>query len=180
MSFNDSIDQHLALIENIRGMYPRLRYFCDDYLSKLLIFGNGGSAGDAQHFAAELVARFEKNRRALPAVALTTDTSAITAIGNDFGFDNIFERQVLALANPQDMVLGISTSGNSKNVMKGMIAASTLGCSVWGMCGSSGWMVDEFGVKVISVPSKNTARIQEAHIFIIHSICSMIEEFYAK
>ena len=142
---------------------------------KILIAGNGGSAADAQHMAAELVARFEFDRPGLPAIALSTDTSALTAIGNDYGYEFLFSRQLEALARPGDLFIGITTSGNSKNVLKAMDVAGKLGVTRIALCGEGGrvrTMVDH----VLAAPSAHTPRIQEAHILIIHILCALLEE----
>ena len=144
--------------------------------NKLLVMGNGGSAADAQHLAAEIVGRFKMERRALPAIALTTDSSILTAIGNDYGFDAIFSRQVEALAVPGDVVIGISTSGNSRNVGAALELARTQGCRTVGLLGRDGGSIA--GVVEISlvVPSGETPRIQEGHITIIHIVCDLLEQ----
>ncbi|WP_224746959.1 D-sedoheptulose-7-phosphate isomerase [Pelovirga terrestris] len=143
---------------------------------KLLIMGNGGSAADAQHFAAEFVGRFLRERRALPAIALTTDTSLLTAVGNDFGFDQIFKRQVEALAQPGDVVIGISTSGNSANVALAMTAAQQLGSTTIGLLGRDGGIITPLSDIQLTVPVQETPHIQEAHITIIHLICDLVEQ----
>ncbi|WP_295768828.1 D-sedoheptulose 7-phosphate isomerase [uncultured Mucilaginibacter sp.] len=142
---------------------------------KVLLFGNGGSAADAQHIAAEFTGRFVKNRRSYPAIALTTDTSALTAIGNDFGFDRIFERQVEGLAVAGDVLIGISTSGNSPNVLKALELGRQMGCSTIGLSGNDGGKMNECCDLNLIVPSKITARIQEMHITIGHIICEGID-----
>lgn len=143
---------------------------------KILLFGNGGSAGDAQHIAAEFTGRFLKERRGLPAIALTTDTSALTAIGNDYGFDHVFERQVEALAAPDDILIGISTSGNSLNVLKALLKGKHMGCLAIGLSGRDGGSMNEICDINLVVPSNITARIQEIHILIGHIICSAVDE----
>ena len=143
---------------------------------KLLLMGNGGSAGDAQHIAAELVGRFKKERKAIPALALTVDTSSLTAIGNDYGFDTIFERQVEALANKNDTVIGISTSGNSENVVRAVNKANSIGAFTIGLLGNDGGKLKDAVNLPIIIPSNDTARIQEVHITIGHIICEIIEE----
>jgi D-sedoheptulose 7-phosphate isomerase len=143
---------------------------------KLLLMGNGGSAGDAQHIAAELVGRFKKERKALPALALTVDTSSLTALGNDYGFETIFERQIEALANKNDAVIGISTSGNSENVLRAIKKANSIGAYTIGLLGNNGGRLKEIVNLPIVIPSKDTARIQEVHITIGHIICEIIEE----
>ncbi len=143
---------------------------------KLLVMGNGGSAADAQHFVAEIVGRFKLERRALPAVALTTDTSILTAIGNDYGFESIFSRQVEALANEGDLVVGISTSGNSPNIFKALQEARLKGCRTVGLLGKSGGSIKELCDLALIIPSDDTPRIQEGHITIIHIVCDLTEK----
>lgn len=143
---------------------------------KLLVMGNGGSAADAQHLAAELVGRFLLERRALPAIALTTDTSILTAVGNDYGFDEVFARQVEALAAAGDLVLGISTSGHSANVIKALAAAREKGCHTVGLLGRDGGRIAGMVDLALTVPSQETPRIQEAHQLIIHIICDLVEK----
>jgi D-sedoheptulose 7-phosphate isomerase len=146
--------------------------------NKILICGNGGSASDAQHIAAELTGRFEKERVALPAIALTTDTSALTAIGNDYGFERIFSRQVEALAKEGDLLIAISTSGNSRNVIEAIKSAKDLGCSVLTLTGKGGGEMRTLGDVNIIVPSSVTARVQEIHILIGHIFCGMVDEVF--
>ena len=143
---------------------------------KILIFGNGGSAADAQHLAAELTGRYKTHRKGLAAVALTTDTSAITAIGNDFGFNSIFDRQVSALAQKEDVIIGITTSGNSKNVINGLKLASELGCKTIGLTGNGGGALNHICDVNIVIPSIDTPRIQEMHIVVGHTICHLIDQ----
>ena len=143
---------------------------------KILLFGNGGSAADAQHLAAEFVGRFARNRRALAALALTTDTSALTSIGNDLGFDQIFARQVAALGRPGDVVVAISASGNSPNVLEGVVAARRLGCITVGLTGGSGGQLSKVVDEAFIVPSNETPRIQETHITLGHALCALVEE----
>ena len=144
---------------------------------KLLICGNGGSAGDAQHMAAELIGRFEKERKALPAIALSTDSSCITAIGNDYSFDEIFARQVKGLGKASDVLLAISTSGNSQNIISAASEAKVLGMKVLGFSGASGGSLKGLCDFCLCAPSTKTARIQELHIFYCHCICALIESF---
>jgi D-sedoheptulose 7-phosphate isomerase len=138
--------------------------------------GNGGSAADAQHLAAELVGRFQTERLGLPAVALTTDTSILTSIGNDYGFELVFARQVQALVRSADLVVGITTSGNSPNVVRALEAARTQGAVTVGMTGQTGGRLAKLCDLCLQVPSNVTARIQEAHILIGHIVCQMIDE----
>ncbi len=142
---------------------------------KVLLFGNGGSAADAQHIAAELEGRFKKDRRPLPAIALTTNTSSLTAIGNDYDFDDVFERLVRAHAREGDVIIGISTSGSSENVIKGIKAANEINAFSIALCGEGG-KLKTIADLTIAVPSKETARIQETHITLGHIICELVEE----
>jgi D-sedoheptulose 7-phosphate isomerase len=142
---------------------------------KILICGNGGSAADAQHIAAEFVGRYETERRGLPAIALTTDTSALTALSNDYGFERIFSRQVEALASAGDVLISFSTSGNSPNVIAAIMKARELGCRTVGLTGSKGKKLASLCDACILVPSERTARIQEAHITIGHIWCEIID-----
>ena len=142
---------------------------------KLVVFGNGGSAADAQHIAAELVGRYLKERRGLPALALTVNTSTLTAVANDYGYERIFARQVEALGRAGDICLALSTSGNSANVLAGVAAARQLGMRVIGMTGRSGGQLHNLCDLCIRVPSDETPRIQEAHILIGHVLCAFVE-----
>lgn len=142
---------------------------------KILFFGNGGSAADAQHLAAELIGRYRKDRRSLPALALTTDTSILTAISNDYGFEVVFARQIEGLAEKGDVAFGISTSGNSRNVIEGLIKAKEKGCSTIGLLGCDGGKIAEVADLSLVVPSQITPRIQECHITIGHILCQLIE-----
>ena len=142
---------------------------------KLVLFGNGGSAADAQHIETELVHKFEKERKSLPAIALTINSSTLTAVGNDWNFDHVFERQVEGLANKQDVVMGISTSGNSPNVVKGIEQAKKNGCFTIALTGNDGGKLKGLADLSIVVPSDNTARVQESHIMIGHILCQLIE-----
>jgi len=145
---------------------------------KLLIFGNGGSAADAQHFAAELTGRFEKTRPGLAAMALSTDTSALTAIANDFGYDEVFARQVQALGVAGDVAIGISTSGNSKSILRGIEEARKRKLYTAGLSGLTGGALKEVVDCCIRVPSSRTAHIQESHIALIHAICAVIDDAF--
>jgi D-sedoheptulose 7-phosphate isomerase len=142
---------------------------------KVLVMGNGGSAADAQHFAAEIVGRFKLERPALPAIALSTDTSILTAVGNDYGFDQIFSRQVEAHAAAGDVVIGISTSGSSGNVHRALLLAGERGCRTVGLLGRDGGSIAGIVEFPLTIPSHDTPRIQEAHITIIHLICELVE-----
>lgn len=148
--------------------------------NKILIFGNGGSAADAQHIAAELTGRYKKERRGLAAIALTTDTSALTAIGNDYGFERVFDRQVEALANKGDILLGISTSGNSQNVLNALALGKKLGCINIGLSGRDGGKMNTLCEINLIAPSDDTPRIQEVHIFVAHTLCDLIESEFVN
>lgn len=142
----------------------------------VFVCGNGGSAADAQHLAAELVGRFvSKNRRPLPAIALTVDTSALTSIGNDFGYQQIFARQLEALARPGDVLIGITTSGRSANVLAAMEKAYKLGVTGIGLCGSDGSALAPYCAQVVAIPHPETARVQEMHITTIHAWCQLVD-----
>lgn len=177
-----SLRQHAEVIQNVIDNSIADIDKCADLLSgtlnsgrKVLICGNGGSAADAQHIAAELVGRYESERRALPAIALTTDTSALTALANDYDFERIFSRQVEALAVEGDCLIAISTSGNSPNVIAAAMSARGLGCKIIGMTGANGKKLAGLTDACIVVPSERTARIQEAHITIAHIWCEIVE-----
>jgi D-sedoheptulose 7-phosphate isomerase len=143
--------------------------------NKVLVFGNGGSAADAQHFAAELVGRYRRDRQGLPALALTTDTSLLTAVGNDYGFREIFSRQVEALARQGDIAVGISTSGRSSNVIAGLRAAKKIGAYTIALLGQEYSLCAPFSDEMISIPAEETARVQEGHAVVIHVLCEIIE-----
>lgn len=143
---------------------------------KLLIAGNGGSAADAQHMAAELVVRFEKDRDGLPAMALTTDSSILSAGGNDYGFDAVYERQIQALGAEDDVFLAISTSGNSENILRAICMAKTKNMKVIGMTGKNGGKMKTLCDILLCVPHDRTARIQEVHEHTIHTLCQLIEQ----
>lgn len=143
---------------------------------KILVCGNGGSAADAQHFAAELIGRFERERRAWPGLALTTDTSIMTAVGNDYGFETVFSRQVEALGNPGDILVCISTSGNSPNVLKAAEVATSKRMTTIGLLGKSGGLISQLVEHSIVIQDPVTARIQEAHEFILHFWARLIED----
>jgi D-sedoheptulose 7-phosphate isomerase len=183
----DSFSEHIDVFENLRRHCVEDMQKCADALvsslengGKLLIFGNGGSAADAQHIAAELVGRYETERRSLPAIALTTDTSALTAISNDYSFEMVFSRQIEGLAKHGDIVIGISTSGNSPSVLAGIMKARELGCVTVGLTGAKGKKLAGICDLSIMVPSAKTARIQEAHIFIGHYLCSAVDSAFSQ
>ena len=144
--------------------------------NKILLCGNGGSAADAQHIAAELTGRYKTERKGLPGIALTTDTSALTAIGNDYGYDRVFDRQVESLAVSGDVIIGISTSGNSKNVINALKLGQELGCKTVGLSGRGGGDMNSTCDINLVVPSDNTPRIQEMHILFGHTMCQIIDD----
>lgn len=179
-----SLEQHLEVFHEVLSTLGGSISDCYEILretfargNKVLICGNGGSAADAQHLAAEFVGRYEVERRALPAVALTTDTSALTAISNDYHFDSVFSRQVDALAREGDCLIAISTSGNSPNIISAVMAARKHGCKVIGMTGANGKKLASLSDACLMAPSGRTARIQEVHITVAHIWCEMIENW---
>lgn len=185
--FESEVAEHTAVIartrEAVQGEFVRLVDVCLRALragNKLLFFGNGGSAADAQHLATELVVRYKRNRPALAAVALTTDTSALTAIGNDFGFESLFSRQVEALCRPGDVAIGISTSGNSENVIRGLQAAKAAGGVTVAFTGEGGGRLADQVDHSIFIPSKTTARIQEMHLMLGHVLCDLLEKEFER
>ena len=177
----DEFNQHLIVASSLESLVDDIAKsaeLCINCLKnggKILIFGNGGSAADAQHIAAELVGRYKANRKGLSAIALTTDTSAITSIANDFEFSNIFDRQVEALANEKDIVIGISTSGQSKNVISALKVAKQLDCITIGLSGNNGLLMNEVCDVNNLVKSNDTPRIQEIHILLGHTLCHLID-----
>ena len=175
------LDEHIDTMKMARELAPIVSSAGQKWLDslnsggKILLMGNGGSAADAQHIAAELVGRYLSERRALPAIALTTDTSILTAVGNDYGFDSIFSRQLEALAQPNDVVVGYSTSGNSQNIYQAMKVAQAKGCYTLALTGQTGGALGKLVDSCIAVPSTCTPRIQEAHSFIGHMLCAMVD-----
>ena len=168
--------------ESMAVVFPQLVAACADALRsghKLLLFGNGGAAAAAQHIATELVVRYDRtsgNRRPMAAMALTTDTSALTAIGNDFGFDDLFARQIEGLCRAGDVAIGISTSGTSENVIRGLIAARAVGAVTVGFAGDGGGRLADLVDHRIFVPSTSTARVQEMHMVLGHALCALLEK----
>ncbi len=181
--FSESIEvKKLTLEKNINVIEEAAKALtkCLKAGGKILLCGNGGSAADSQHIAAEFVGRFQKERRALPAIALTTDTSALTALGNDYSFEIVFSRQVEALGQKGDVLIGFSTSGNSKNVVEAVKRAKSLGLVTITLTGNDGGQLAPLSDIKIIVPSKVTARIQESHITISHSICELVESEFSS
>lgn len=179
--FSKAIADHLAVVRQLDAQLPLLetiaRAMCSALRAggKILWCGNGGSAADSQHMAAEIVGRFRRERRGLPSIALTTDTSILTSVGNDYGFDAVFSRQVEALGAPGDLLVGISTSGNSRNVLAAMESARSRGLVTVAFTGNGGGKMASLAEHLFSVDSPETARIQEGHILAGHMICDWIE-----
>jgi D-sedoheptulose 7-phosphate isomerase len=177
----DHLSEHLATVEKLRAQQPLIEELARRVLAclaagnKVLLFGNGGSAADAQHIAAEFVVRFQRNRKALPAIALTTDTSILTACSNDFGFETVYARQVEALARKGDLVIGISTSGNSQNVVQGLRAARAMGCLTVAFTAEQGGECAAAAEITFRAPTPVTARAQECHLLVGHILCDLIE-----
>jgi len=181
-TINNELLSHLETIKKVieimsEDLEDTSRMVVDTLIkgNKILLCGNGGSAADAQHIAAELTGRYKTERRGLPAIAITTDTSALTAIGNDYGYDRVFDRQIESLANEGDLIIGISTSGNSKNVINALKLGHKLECKTLGLSGRDGGAMNEVCDINLVVPSHNTPRIQEMHILFGHTICQIID-----
>jgi D-sedoheptulose 7-phosphate isomerase len=180
--FLDNLAEHAALMSRLHGLeadVARAGALIAERLAaggKLMVCGNGGSAADSQHIASELTGRFIQDRRPLAAIALSTDSSALTAMANDYSFDEVFARQLLALGRPGDVLLAISTSGHSANVRRAAEAARENGISVIGLLGRDGGALKAQADIALVVPSEVTARIQEAHILIGHTLCGLIEQ----
>jgi D-sedoheptulose 7-phosphate isomerase len=181
----EELNDHQQLIKKvIDQLVPDIEQACEMIISaikngkKVLLAGNGGSAADAQHIAAELSGRFVKDRRALPGIALTTDTSALTAIANDYGYEHVFSRQVEALAQEGDLFIGISTSGNSQGILNAFEAAKKINCHTLGLSGRDGGKMNGLCDLNIVVPSDTTARIQEMHILIGHILCKAVDDLF--
>jgi len=181
-NFAANLQEHQSLFQNLGVLEPVVNeasiLIAKAFTSgnKLMLCGNGGSAADSQHIAAEMTGRFIKDRKPLPAMALTTDTSALTCIANDYSFEDVFARQIGALGRSGDVLIAISTSGNSENVIKAMHIAKELGVTIIALTGCDGGQMESLADLLIIVPSKITARIQEAHIFIGHLICGLVEK----
>jgi D-sedoheptulose 7-phosphate isomerase len=176
------IQESIAVKEKLAGEAPELIADAAQMIitsmqsgGKLIVFGNGGSAADAQHFSAELVGRYRQDRKALPAIALTTDSSALTSIGNDYGFDTVFSRQLEAIGKPGDVALAISTSGNSPNVLGAVSLARKMGIATIALTGNSGGKLRSHVDLCLAVPSDSTPRIQESHSLIIHILSGIVE-----
>ena len=182
MSFTRTLQRHQAMIERLFDLEPQTTALmqrikqCLYAGNKVLFFGNGGSASDAQHLAAEFVVRYHKERQPFAAIALTTDTSILTAHGNDYSFDTIFDRQIQALGRPGDIAIGLSTSGNSANVISGIQTAKHAGLWTCAFTGDSGGELKTVADDCLCVPSNETARVQEGHILIGHWLCEALDE----
>lgn len=180
-SLSAALAEHQTVMSKLTELLPQISEVanamrdCIARGGKILLMGNGGSAADSQHIAAEIVGRFKKERRGLPAIALTTDTSILTSVGNDYGYEHIFSRQVEALCSSQDLVIGITTSGNSPNVVRAVEMAKSIGAVTVGMTGGNGGKLAALCDYNLVMPSSDTPRIQEAHIFIGHSLCDLLE-----
>jgi D-sedoheptulose 7-phosphate isomerase len=181
----ERIEEHIKVAQEIQGdkNIEKLVGLCADKIAqayksggKAIFMGNGGSAADAQHMAAEFMGKYMLERKALPSIALTTNTSILTAIGNDYGYDEVFRRQLEGLAKKEDVVIGISTSGNSANVVKAVEYAKSQGIFTIALVGASKCKLDEIADICIKVPSKSTPRIQEMHEFLLHVICEIVEK----
>ena len=182
----NAIEEAIALHQRLLADFvPRVRELADLVLNtfqsggRLFIMGNGGSAAEAQHIATEFIVRFKHERRALPVVALTADTSVLTAIGNDFDFDQIFARQVEALVSPGDMVVALSTSGSSSNVLEAMRRARAIGAATVGCTGNRRGLLNDLVDVLVEVPSSDTQRIQEGHLLLWHIVCDLVDEAIA-
>jgi len=180
------IEEHQYTISTVGFLIPIIEKVGQEMISclrhggKILFMGNGGSAADAQHLAAELIGRFQHEREAYAALALTTDTSVLTAIGNDYGYKNIFSRQIQGLCKPEDVVVGISTSGNSPNIIAALHIAKSIGAVTVGLSGKDGGELRNTADYCLTIPHQVTARIQEAHIFIGHVLCDWVEQGLMK
>lgn len=185
-SYLENVKQHLELFKQIEDYLPQaeqLALECFEALGKggkIVFFGNGGSAADSQHLAAEFVVRFKKERQALASIALTTDTSILTAHTNDYEFDTVFARQVEALVKPEDVVIGLTTSGTSPNINLGLEAANNIGAYTVALTGRDGGLVKDIANLPIIIKNDITARIQEAHMFIGHWLCEAIDELVTQ
>ena len=181
----DSFEENIQVISESKKLINEIQLVvnliikCFSNKSKVVIFGNGGSAADSQHFAAEFIGRFQLERKSLPVISLTTDSSILTALGNDYSFDKIFSRQCESIVEENDVVIAISTSGNSLNVIKGIISSKNNGATIVGILGNDGGKIKDLVNIPIVIPSNSTPRIQESHKLILHIICDLVEQFFA-
>ena len=184
-NISEQLQDHLATVQKLSAQTAFISDLAERIISslrgggKLILFGNGGSAADAQHIAAEFVVRFRRERKALPAIALTTDTSILTAGGNDFGFETIYARQVEALARAGDVAIGISTSGSSPNIVSGLRAAKEAGCLTVAFTGEKTSPCSALADLTFHAPSPITARIQECHLLVGHIVCDLVDAAFA-
>ena len=176
-------EEHTAVVRAMEGVLPKVegaaRAICDAFGAghRLYTMGNGGSAADALHFAEELLGRFHRDRRPLPALSFVADPTGLTCISNDFGWENVFGRQAQGLVQKGDVVVGISTSGNSENVVRAMTVARELGAVTIALTGATGGKLAGLADHLLNVPSTSTARIQEMHIFMIHLLCERVDDW---
>jgi len=181
MSFADALQRHKDAFDKVSQLQPVVEQLADEIADsltkggKIIFMGNGGSAADSQHLAAEFVVRYKAERRPMAALALTVDTSILTAHSNDYDFSSVFTRQIEALCKPEDLVIGISTSGNSANIIDAFAAAKQIGATCWAWTGASGGKLNDLCDNIVKAPSSETARVQEAHIFIGHWLCEEID-----
>lgn len=181
MSFLASLERHNQLFSQLAALEGTCQILADqveDCLArggKILFMGNGGSAADCQHLAAEFVVRYKDERKPLAALALTVDTSILTAHSNDYDFATVFTRQIQALCKPEDLVIGLTTSGNSPNIIDAIQAAKIIGATTWAWTGETGGKINGFADNMLCIPHTETARIQEAHIFVGHWICEELD-----
>ena len=184
--FIKQLDDHIDVMNLSRELAPLVQQVGQRWIDalqnggKILLMGNGGSAADAQHIAAELVGRYLCERKGLAGIALTTDTSILTAVGNDYGYDAVFSRQVEALANTHDIVVGYSTSGNSTNVCAAMAVARDMGCYTVALTGHTGGKLKSMVDDCLCVPSSSTPRIQEVHAFVGHMLCAIVDDAFGQ
>ena len=184
--FKSAIAKHKDALASVEASQKTLEEISSLFIStleaggKIILAGNGGSAADAQHIAAELVGRFTQNRAPLAAISLSTDTSILTAVGNDFGFDEVFARQVKALAKQEDLFLGLSTSGKSPNIVKAVECAKQMGLKTVGFLGKDGGSLKDVVDVSLTIPQDQTPCIQEMHILAGHIICAIVEEHFAS
>jgi D-sedoheptulose 7-phosphate isomerase len=179
------LDEHIHTMTQVKDLIPQIEAAAQSMLhalqkgGKIFWMGNGGSAADSQHLAAELIGRFKLERRAIPSIALTTDSSILTCLSNDYDYSIVFARQLEALCQPNDVVIGLTTSGNSKNILEGVKVAKQKGAYTIGLSGHQGGLLASAVDLCITVPSSSTARIQEGHIFIGHTMCELVEHAFA-
>lgn len=186
MSFLNTLKRHQETINQLDQFEDSVSQLADETEAcirnggKVFFMGNGGSAADSQHLAAEFVVRYKKERPAMAAIALTTDTSILTAHSNDYSFDTVFSRQIQALARPGDIIIGLSTSGNSANVIDAIKEAQQIGCLTYAWTGEGGGQLLDIADKTLRMPSSETARIQEAHMLIGHWLCEEMDERFSQ